>query len=61
MKPTDIFTDEQPIEIIRVNGDAECPSCGARYRHHALDEVNVSKPDGKPFLRIGCDGTRLRL
>lgn len=48
------------VEIARVDGGATCPNCGKTYREHPWDEENVGY-DGNPFLRVGCDGKRLKL
>jgi hypothetical protein len=47
--------------MVRVDGDAQCPACGKPYREHPWDEENLSAIDGKPYLRIGCDGRGLKL
>jgi hypothetical protein len=48
------------VDIIRVDGRAECPDCGLEYRDHPWDKENVSGIDGKPYLHVGCDGRRLK-
>lgn len=53
------MSEDEP-DIIRVDGGATCPTCGAVYRDHPWDEVNLAY-DGHVFLRLGCDGRSLKL
>lgn len=58
----DVLRGREPEpEVIRVDGDADCPHCYAPYRNHPLDLRRKSAIDGRPYLRIGCDGKRLKL
>lgn len=62
------FAAANPVEryptgeskIVRASGDAICPECGEPYRKHPHDE-EILDYDDRPFLRIACDGTRLKL
>lgn len=47
--------------MIRASGDVICEQCGKEYWRHPMDEEQLSGIDGKPFLHIHCDGTRLKL
>jgi hypothetical protein len=49
-----------PEPFIRASGDCLCASCGREYRRHPQDKIELSY-DGHPFLRILCDGTRVKL
>lgn len=48
------------IEVIRVDGAATCPWCSTLYREHPWDQENTDW-QGQQFLRVGCDGRRLKL
>jgi hypothetical protein len=50
----------RPEPFIRAHGDTLCPSCRAGYRRHPYDPAELSF-DGRPFLRVLCDGTRVKL
>jgi len=51
----------EPSEsFIRASGDVTCAVCGDYYRHHPSDMKQVDH-DGHPFLRVRCDGRRLKL
>lgn len=47
-------------DVVRVSGDCVCPECGRQYREHPHDTRQLAW-DGQPFLRIACDGRRLKL
>jgi hypothetical protein len=61
MKRIEASYGRDDIEVVRVDGGATCPTCGKTYREHPWDEQNLSGLDGEPFLRVGCDGARLKL
>lgn len=46
--------------IHRVSGDATCDECGSPYREHPSDRKNTDN-EGHPFLRVACDGRRVKL
>jgi hypothetical protein len=46
--------------IIRVSGEVECSVCGDLYRNHPHDMKQLDH-EGHPFLRVRCDGRRLKL
>ena len=50
----------RPDRFIRADGGLICPSCGAEYRRHPYDPAELSFDD-RPFLRVLCDGTRVKL
>ena len=50
----------EEAEIVRVDGDALCPECSEPYREHPWDKLNLDYR-GEPYLRVGCDGARLKL
>ncbi len=54
----------QPWYFIRASGDCVC-SCGREYRKHKHDPTQLGPPDHngvpQPFLRVLCDGTRVKL
>lgn len=52
---------EGPGLVVRVSGRATCPDCGKLYQHHPLNEEELSSIDGQPYLRVGCQGERLKL
>lgn len=47
-------------EMVRVSGEAICPECGKKYVDHPYDTRQVDW-EGYPFLRVACDGRRLKL
>lgn len=51
---------EDSTVVLRVNGYAHCPHCGAEYRRHEI-EPRVTDRDGQPFLHRGCNGVLLKL
>jgi hypothetical protein len=44
----------------RASGDATCAACKRAYRRHPLDNSKL-RHDGRPFLRVLCDGQRVQL
>lgn len=46
--------------FIRASGDCICKDCKKKYRQHPQDMEELSY-DGYPYLRILCDGTRVKL
>lgn len=46
--------------MIHTSGDVVCDICGDTYRHHPHD-MKVLSHDGRPFLRVACDGRRMKL
>lgn len=46
--------------LIRVEGSVLCEVCGDTYRHHPHDMKQLDA-NGEPFLRVRCDGRRLKL
>jgi len=45
---------------VRASGDVLCEECGDTYYHHPSDMKQLDS-EGRPFLRVACDGTRLKL
>lgn len=58
MKQANAADDIEPF--IRSAGDVACEVCGDTYRHHPYDMKMVDH-EGHPFLRVRCDGRRLKL
>jgi hypothetical protein len=46
---------------IRTSGDMICEECDQQYRNHPHDPHMLSGIDGQPFLRVACNGQRLKL
>jgi hypothetical protein len=46
--------------FIRAGGDVVCDVCGDVYRHHPHDMKELDNM-GEPFLKVRCDGRRLKL
>lgn len=46
-------------DILRASGDVVCEECGDTYYHHPSDMKQLF--EGRPFLRVACDGRRLKL
>ena len=44
----------------RASGDCVC-SCGKKYYDHPMDTTEISAIDGKPFLHVLCDKSRVKL
>lgn len=47
-------------DFIRTSGSCLCSICGLDYYAHPHDWEELSY-QGEPFLRVACDGTRLKL
>ena len=47
-------------DILRASGDVVCEECGDTYNHHPSDMKQLDN-EGRPFLRVACDGRRLKL
>jgi hypothetical protein len=45
---------------LRAHGECRCDACGLTYYRHPPDVYELSN-DGEPFLRVLCDGTRVKL
>ncbi len=54
-------TNPDPRELfVRACGDCVCACCGVDYYRHPCDWQVLSYQD-EPFLRVLCDGTRVKL
>jgi len=53
------WLDEQR-GFIRASAESICVACGKQYRAHSLDRSELSY-NGEPFLRVLCNGTRVKL
>jgi hypothetical protein len=51
---------DSPTVFIRASGDVVCEECGDTYYHHPRDMRQLSDLD-LPFLRVLCDGRRVKL
>ena len=49
-----------PVNIYYACGDAICKTCGLDYYHHPKDK-QITSFDNKPYLRILCNGDRVKL
>lgn len=55
-------TEEPTVPFRRAGGGSVCPSCLSRYREHPLDRRPEATSDaGKPWLRVLCNGERVKL
>ena len=57
-------TDVKPADVnfTRASGELICQSCGELYFRHQLDKSeNALDYNGHPFLRVLCDGRRVKL
>jgi hypothetical protein len=53
---------ERDPKVVRASGDVICEICGKKYYDHPKDGAPWAlSHDGRPFLHIACDGTRLKL
>lgn len=57
--PAPEFIDEYP-DYFRADKDVICPACGEIYQDHPLDGIHKDWT-GAPWLRILCDGRRVKL
>ena len=48
------------VEFVRASGNCTCPNCGKIYYKHPMDLENLDF-NGGPFLRILCNGERVKL
>ena len=48
------------FRMVRAAGSAEDPVCGVPYNRHPFDLVNTDE-HGRAFMRIACDGVRVKL
>jgi hypothetical protein len=46
--------------MLRIHGDVLCDVCGNPFRRHPHDKRELDW-EGRPFLRISCNGMRLKL
>lgn len=53
------------VDFIRASGECICPACKLPYRKHPFDTKVFGLEDHngvrQPFLRVLCDGTRVKL
>jgi len=55
-------TEEQLVEFKRAGADCVCPTCLSNYREHPLDRRPEARGDNdQPFLRVLCNGERVKL
>jgi len=52
--------EADPDSFIRASGDCVCEVCGDQYRHHPHDMKQLGYND-EPFLRVLCNGRRVKL
>lgn len=53
---------DDSIEFRRAGGDVICDTCGKPYRKHPMDErPEALSYQGEPFLRVLCNGERVKL
>jgi hypothetical protein len=49
-------------DFYRAAGACECLDCGKPYREHPMDKnPGALSYDGRPFLRVLCNGERVKL
>lgn len=54
--------DDEDVEAVRrASGQCVCSTCGRTYQDHPMDQEILSGIDGRPFLHLLCDGTRVKL
>lgn len=51
---------DEPVDFYRASGECICPDCNKEYWRHPSDRENVDF-NGHPFLRILCNGDRVKL
>jgi len=61
VRKTATYAENDQPECTRVSGDVECETCGLTYREHPYDLAALDFVNRMPYLRIGCDGRRLKL
>lgn len=49
-----------PESFVRASGESICPTCSKKYYDHPLDQETLDYQD-RPFLRILCNGLRVKL
>lgn len=61
-QPKDAFLKNEPEEIEFLNStkNNSCDLCGKPYLKHKYD-MRYLNPHGRPYLRVRCDGMRLKL
>ena len=57
----DFLARSEPGSFIRASGDCVCTHCGREYQKHPHDPYELSSIDSHPFLRVLCDGRRVKL
>jgi len=55
-----IANEADPDPFLRASGDCVCDVCGDQYRHHPHDMKQLGYGD-EPFLRVLCNGRRVKL
>jgi hypothetical protein len=53
-------TEDEIPDFTRASADFFCPICGKRFGEHPYDMEHLAY-GGEPFLRILCDGSRVKL
>lgn len=48
-------------DVIHARGCTICPGCDQPYRIHPFEPHMLSGIDNEPYLRVACDGRRLKL
>lgn len=55
-------TDRRLASMVRASGECICEDCGKLYRKHPdFTEPEGLSYDGRPFLKVLCDGTLVKL
>ncbi len=57
----DFLARSEPGSVVRASCECVCNHCGRKYREHPYDPYELSGIDGHPFLRVLCDGRRVKL
>ena len=55
-----ITLNVEPARTYRASGDSICEICGEEFRNHSVDKSQRDW-DGNTFLRILCNGDRVKL
>jgi hypothetical protein len=58
MEMANVADSHEPF--IRVSGECVCEVCGDKYWRHPHDMKQLDS-NGEPFLKVRCDGRRLKL